>query len=288
MKLKIKMKKTIILFSFLVFLSSNLVFSQEIRSIASLPSSIEESSGLVFYNDSIFITHNDSGDKPMLYFINVKGKLIHQVLIENANNVDWEDICSDGKGHLYIGDIGNNNNNRRDLKIYKVASANLLTKQKVMAEVISLSYFDQQAFPPADSLLNYDAEGLAYHQDSLLIFTKCRANPFNGYSYCYKIPVNPGTYKAHRSFELYIGNKGFTKDAVTSASICKNSLYLLTYNRFLIYQLVQGKWTYKEQHYTKPYTQKEAITTKDNRTIFLTDEVQKIVGGGKLYKMEIK
>ena len=284
MKLRIKMKKTIILF----FLSCQFVFTQEIRSIASLPNSIEESSVLTFYNDSIFITHNDSGDKPMLYFINVKGKLIHQVLIENAHNVDWEDICSDGKGYLYIGDIGNNNNNRRDLKIYKVASANLLTKQKVMAEVISLSYFDQQAFPPADSLLNYDAEGLAFHQDSLLIFTKCRANPFNGYSYCYKIPSKPGTYKAHRSFQLYIGNKGFTKDAVTSASICKNSLYLLTYNRFLIYQLVQGKWTYKEQHYTKPYTQKEAITTKDNRTIFLTDEVQKIVGGGKLYKMEIK
>ena len=45
---------------------------------------------------------------------------------------------------------------------------------------------------------------------------------------------------------------------------------------------------YKEQHYTKPYTQKEAITTKDNRTIYLTDEVQKIVGGGKLYKIEIQ
>lgn len=263
-------------------------YAQNIARIASLPSGIEESSGLTFYSDSIFITHNDSGDKPMIYFINLKGKLVHQVLIENAHNVDWEDICSDGKGHLYIGDIGNNNNNRRDLKIYKVASANLLTKQKVMAEVINFSYFDQNALPPADSLLNYDAEGLAFQHDSLLIFTKCRANPFNGYSYCYKIPANPGNYKAHRSFELYIGNKGFTKDAVTSASICKNNLYLLTYNRFLIYQLVAGKWTFKEQHYTKPYSQKEAITTKDNRTIFLTDEVQKIVGGGKLYKMEIK
>jgi len=133
MKLKIKMKNTKILFFFILFLSSKLVFSQEIRTIAALPSSIEESSGLVFYNDSIFITHNDSGDKPIIYFINVKGKLIHQVLIENANNVDWEDICSDGKGYLYIGDIGNNKNDRRDLKIYKVASANLLTKQKVMA-----------------------------------------------------------------------------------------------------------------------------------------------------------
>jgi len=76
MKLKIKMKNTTTLFSFLVFLSSQLVFSQEIRTIASLPNAIEESSGLVFYNDSILITHNDSGDKPILYFINLKGKLV--------------------------------------------------------------------------------------------------------------------------------------------------------------------------------------------------------------------
>ena len=273
---------------FFVLLFTANSYAQNLARIASLPSSIEESSGLVFYNDSILITHNDSGDKPIIYFINLKGKLVDQVLIENASNVDWEDLCTDGNGNLYIGDIGNNNNDRRELKIYKVSLNNLRAKKKVMAEIITFSYYDQQAFPPSDSSLNYDAEGLAFHQDSLLIFTKCRANPFNGYSFCYKIPMTPGTYKAHRSFQLYIGNKGFTKDAVTSASICKNSLYLLTYNRFLIYQLVQGKWMYKEQHYTKPYTQKEAITTKDNRTIYLSDEVQKIVGGGKLYKIEIQ
>ena len=68
----------------------------------------------------------------------------------------------------------------------------------------------------------------------------------------------------------------------------KKILFVGNANSFLIYQLVQGKWTYKTQYFTKPYTQKEAITTKDNRTIYLTDEVQKIVGGGKLYKIEIQ
>ncbi len=273
---------------FFLLLVSGTNYAQNLARIASLPSSIEESSGIAFYNDSTLITHNDSGDKPIIYFINLKGKLVHQVLIENASNVDWEDLCIDGQGNLFIADIGNNNNDRRDLKIYKVALANLHTKQKVMAEVITFSYLEQNAFPPSDSLLNFDAEGLVFHQDSLLIFTKCRANPFHGNTYCYKIPAKLGNYKLHRSFQLYIGNKGFTKDAVTSASICSNRLYLLTYNRFLIYQLVEGKWTYKEQHYTKPYSQKEAITTKNNHTIYLTDEVQKIVGGGKLYKMEMQ
>jgi hypothetical protein len=271
-----------------LLLSLESVIAQHLVRIGTLPPSISESSGLVFYNDTLLLTHNDSGDKPIIYFINLKGRLIHQVLLENASNVDWEDLCTDDKKNLYIGDIGNNNNNRKDLKIYKVSMQNLLGKESVHAEQIIFSYSDQKSFPPIDSLLNYDAEGLAYQSDSLLIFTKCRANPFNGYTYCYKIPTNPGSYKAHKSFELYIGNKGFMKDAVTAATVCGNLLYLLTYNRFLIYEQKNNRWIYKSQYFTKPYTQKEAIITKDNHTIFISDEVQKIVGGGKLYKMELE
>ncbi len=273
----------------LVFSSiSSAILGQKLIRVGTLPNQISESSGLVFYNDTLLITHNDSGDKPLLYFINLKGKLVGQVLVENASNTDWEDICTDNQGNLYIGDIGNNNNNRKDLKIYKVNMNQLLGKEKVMAELISFSYPEQKSFPPSDSLLNFDAEGITFQNDSLLLFTKCRATPFHGYSYCYKLPATPGKYLARKSFELFIGTKGFMKDAVTSATICKDKLYLLTYNRFLIYHYQQGKWLYQEQHFTQPYSQKEALITKDNQTIFLTDEVQKIVGGGKLYKMEIK
>ena len=219
-----------------------IVFGQKLVRIGTLPEQVNESSGLAFYNDSILITHNDSGDKPLLYFINFKGKLIHQVLIENAVNTDWEDICTDDQGNIYVGDIGNNNNDRRDFKIYKISKNQLLVKEKVIAEIITFSYPDQKAYPPIDSLKNFDAEGLTFQNDSLLIFTKCRATPFNGYSYCYKVPVIPGKYIAHKSFELFIGTKGFMKDAVTAATICSNVLYLLTYNRFLMYKYQQGKW----------------------------------------------
>ena len=263
-------------------------YGQKLVRIGSLPDRVNESSGLAFYNDSLLITHNDSGDKTTLYFVNLKGKLIHQVLIENAANTDWEDICTDDRGNIYVGDIGNNHNNRKSLTIYKISMHQLLGKEKVTAEIISFSYPDQHTFPPIDSLKNFDAEGLAYHNDSLLIFTKCRANPFNGYSYCYKVPTTLGKYVARKSFELYIGNKGFMKDAVTAATICRDKLYLLTYNRFLIYTNQHEKWVYQEQHFTQPYSQKEAIITKDNQQIYITDEVQKIVGGGKLYKMELK
>ena len=70
--------------------------AQKIQKIARLPEIVTESSGLIFYNDSLFITHNDSGDKPVLYVVNFKGKLVHQVVINNANNMDWEDITIRG------------------------------------------------------------------------------------------------------------------------------------------------------------------------------------------------
>ena len=106
-------------------------FSQKLEKIAKLPDSMKEISGLCFLNDTVLVGHNDSGNEPILYFLNLKGQKIHQVEVLEAKNNDWEDITADGKGHLYIGDIGNNNNSRKKLRIYKVSTWNILKKKEV-------------------------------------------------------------------------------------------------------------------------------------------------------------
>ena len=261
--------------------------AQKIQKIARLPEIVTESSGLVFYNDTLLITHNDSGDKPILYFVNFKGKLIHQVIVNNANNVDWEDITKDDKGNIYIADIGNNSNQRKDLRIYKIKSQNLLNVNSLKAEIIEVSYNEQTDFPPKDEALNFDAEGIAFHNDSLWIITKCRSIPFEGNAYIYKFPAKSGKYNLKRKTHLFIGKDGFTKDAVTSLDIYNDQLYILTYNRILIYKLIDNKLEFDKQFYKKPYTQKEAITLKNKNEIYLTDESTKILGGGYLYKLTI-
>jgi len=261
--------------------------AQKVQKIARLPEIVTESSGLIFYNDTLLITHNDSGDKPILYFVNLKGKLIHQVIVNNANNVDWEDITKDDKGNIYIADIGNNSNQRKDLRIYKIKSHNLLNVNLLNAEIIEVSYNEQTDFPPKDEALNFDAEGIAYHNDSLWIITKCRSIPFEGNAYIYKFPAKSGKYNLKRKTHLFIGKDGFTKDAVTSLDIYNDQLYILTYNRILIYKLIDNKLEFDKQFYTKPYTQKEAITLKNKNEIYLTDESTKIIGGGYLYKLTI-
>jgi hypothetical protein len=274
---------------FLFLFATTASFGQKINKIGKLPKSIEESSGLILYNDTLFITHNDSGDKPILYFINLKGDLIHQITISNAINNDWEEITKDEQGNIYIGDVGNNLNKRKNLTIYKIAPENLLKTTHVIAKIITFSYPDQTAFPPEEATLNFDAEAMFFHNDSLWVFTKCRATPFHGNTFIYAIPSQPGNYTATAKGKLFIGDKGFAKDAITGVTFSHSILYLLTYNRIVVYELNNNTFQFKKTIATTPYSQKEAIAiSRDQSTLFLTDEVQKIIGGGNLYKINLK
>lgn len=274
---------------FLFLFTTAASIGQKINKIGKLPKSIEESSGLILYNDTLFITHNDSGDKPILYFINLKGDLIHQITISNAINNDWEEITKDEQGNIYIGDFGNNLNKRKNLTIYKIAPENLLKTTHVIAKIITFSYPDQTAFPPEEATLNFDAEAMFFHNDSLWVFTKCRATPFHGNTFIYAIPSQPGNYIATAKGKLFIGDKGFAKDAITGVAFSHSTLYLLTYNRIVVYELNNNTFLFKKIIATTPYSQKEAIAiSRDQSTLFLTDEVQKIIGGGNLYKINLK
>lgn len=154
---------------------------------------LDESSGLLFYNDKI-ITHTDSGGKAELYEINpTTGAVTRTVRISNATNVDWEDIAQDAS-YIYIGDIGNNSGNRTDLKIYKISKEDYNTTDGVVtAEVISFSYADQLDFTRRLNTTNWDAEGLISYGDKLLVFTK---NWADNKTNVYAIPKTSGTHSA--------------------------------------------------------------------------------------------
>ena len=79
---------------------------------------MNETSGLELINGN-FLTLNDSGDEPALYAFDSKGKNLTKILIKGALNRDWESLAKDDK-YIYIGDIGNNKGNRKDLKIYLI------------------------------------------------------------------------------------------------------------------------------------------------------------------------
>jgi hypothetical protein len=89
---------------------------------------IKESSGVVAsrqYAD-VFWTHNDGGGpkKQVLYAIDREGNTRASFPVVDVTLHDWEDLAIDDAGHLYIGDIGNNNAKRDTLTVYEIDEPN--------------------------------------------------------------------------------------------------------------------------------------------------------------------
>ncbi len=89
---------------------------------------IKESSGVIAsrrYAD-VFWTHNDGGGpkKQVLYAIDREGNTRASFPVIGVTLHDWEDIAIDGGGHLYIGDIGNNDAKRDTLAVYEIDEPN--------------------------------------------------------------------------------------------------------------------------------------------------------------------
>ncbi|MEM9362623.1 MAG: T9SS type A sorting domain-containing protein [Bacteroidota bacterium] len=153
------------------FLGTGYLFSQQdFTELTTLPNQVSETSGLIYFDGSL-ITHNDSGNAPELFEIDVQtGEVVRSVQIENAVNKDWEDLTQDDE-FIYIGDFGNFSGDRRDLVIYKIRKDDYLTQDKVEAIPISFVYEDQTSFNSSPNS-DWDAEAFFSSGDYLFVLTK--------------------------------------------------------------------------------------------------------------------
>jgi len=171
-----------------------------IKNITSLSSIVNETSGLINFDGRI-ITHNDSGGEPNLYEIDIaSGKIIRTVNVSNAVNIDMEDIAQD-KNFIYLCDIGNNSNERKDQTIYKISKADYLSKDNVVAEKIAINYKEQVDYNKTKKSTNFDAEAVVNINNELFLFTK-NWGDFN--TSVYKIPKEKGNYTISKigSFDI--------------------------------------------------------------------------------------
>ncbi len=256
------------------------------QKIAALSGSLKESSALVLKGDFL-LTINDSGNKPVIYVFDKAGEISHQCYISNAINRDWEALVYDGKEHLFIGDIGNNQNNRKNLRVYKVHVDSVLNKNTASAITIKFHYDDQELFPPQKSERYFDAEAMVYNNDSLFIFTKNRTEPFDGISKVYALALQPTTGQAAcHLYNIQLKPTHWMEESITDAHLCSEDLFILTYGKIYWY-----KWSHQDFKLTKTYlfdsyTQKEGLTM-DKAFFYLTDEDESIITGGNyLYKLK--
>jgi len=109
-----------------------------------LADAVAESSGLLYTGGKLW-TLNDSGNTPELFRLDsATGRVVQQVRLTNAANIDWEDLAADAR-YVYVGDFGNNNGDRRNLRILRVAQADLgPAATTATAEEINFSYPDRR------------------------------------------------------------------------------------------------------------------------------------------------
>lgn len=190
---------------------------------ATLPSAVNESSGLLYTGGSVW-THNDSGNSATLFRVDsTSGQVLQQVAISNFPNTDWEDLTASAQ-HVYIGDFGNNNGDRRDLRILRVAKTDLgASATTATAQAINFSYPDQTDFTPRTNAHNFDCEAFFFANDSLHLFTKNWVDLQTRY---YTVPAAPGTYVARLRGTLN------TNGLVTAAALnpAGTTVVLLGYN----------------------------------------------------------
>jgi WD40 repeat protein len=259
--------------------------------LAQLPAELKEISAMVSGSKGAIWALNDSGNDPIVYKIDRNGKILSRTYIANAQNVDWEELAIDPNGFLYIGDFGNNRNDRQDLKIYIVNEKKLVENDTAFAEVINFTYPDQKEFPPKPAHRNFDMEAMVFYQGKLVLFSKNRTDPFNGYCYLYKLPSWPGTYVAEKIDSIKLGDGPRELFQITAADLSPdgNSLVLLSYDKFFVIfdfpynDLVGGRvvaMAFKE------LSQKESVAWVTDSTLLVADE-KSVLGGGYLYDLDL-
>jgi hypothetical protein len=214
--------------------------SVELKPIGHLSPVINESSGLIksrlFQN--VFWTHNDSGDDARIFAITKTGEMIapakkrkyEGIRIDNAVNIDWEDITADSNGNLIIGDTGNNLNTRKDLAIYIVREPDPFKTFSVKADLrIPFFYPEQKGFPPGKK--NFDAEALFWARGKLYVLTKHRGDQHTAlYRFDSMDPLKSNPLTLVRIFDI--------RGQVTAADASPDGrrLVVLTYNAIWLFE----------------------------------------------------
>ncbi len=243
----------------------------KVSKIGRLPAIANESSGLA-RNDAhgTLWTHNDSGGQPELYEFDMEGHLLSTLPVPDARNVDWEDMAQSPDGTLYIGDLGNNANQRRDLTIYVLPPAAKTTA------AIRIQYADQLAFPPPPDARNFDCEAFFYYKNHLYLFSKNRSKT-NQFVKLYVSPAQPGEYT------LSVKDSVLIKAQVTAADVNPSgtAFALLTYGKILIFGIESGiiDFSQPKECIKIGKLQEEALIFLNDNDLLITNEQ------GKMYRI---
>jgi hypothetical protein len=241
--------------------------------VAELP----EGSGLAVSKRSPgrFWAHNDSG-KAVLIALDSKGTPLGSVSVRDARVSDWEALavgpCPAGSC-IYVGDIGDNDAERRDITIYRVPEPADVSGSVGGADVFRARYPDGA----------HDAETLLVTpKGDVLIVTKGDTGPVG----LYRLPADakPGATVTLESIgKPRQSGKTPAAERITDGAVSPSGAWvaLRTNSAMLLYRaddLMAGNWKETSRISLKELgePQGEGIAFGDEKSVYLVGE-----GGGK-------
>ena len=252
-----------------------------------LPKVINETSGLEILNE-VFITHNDSGGEPSLYFFNLNGEIINSVKLDEESfwqiyNIDWEDVAAD-EDYIFIADTGNNFGNRDNLNIIKVNTNDFSIDGK-----IDIAYKDQETFIPRPKH-KYDAEALFLIEDKIAVLSKDRSNLFTDLYLIDKESSSRQVLESKITYDVnsLITGGDYNEELRLLALVSynsKGSQYLILFEDFSLENLAEKK--FRKIKIPIERAQIEAIKIIDNSTFWITSEDEG-VGSPYMYKVRVE
>ena len=275
--------KTKYLFVIVCFITLNKLFSQEVVSDIALSKQLDETSALEIVSNTL-ITINDSGNKPVLFYLDKKGNILNERKLDCCKNNDWESLAAD-KNHIYIADFGNNYDTRKNLSIIKIP---IQKSSNENPEIINFLYPEQKKFKRIYRRSEYDAEALISFGDILLIFTK---NKRKKITEIYSLPKYGGNFKAQKigslNTESIVTGADYDKKTntlVLTSTINFDEYYILVINDFSL-----NNKDHKINMYEIPIgkTQVEAIKIIDENTFWITSEDESSSSSARLMKIKL-
>jgi hypothetical protein len=239
--------------------------------VANMSSSLTEVSAIESIpNSKLIWVIEDAGNKNHLYGLNAQGTIIKEIIINNAKNVDWEDLTSDSFGNLYIGDFGNNKGKRDTFTIYKMVDPESKSTHSD-AEIIT--------FKLPNGIKSQDFESFFLFNDYFYLFSKNKKK-----SILIKVPNQIGNHTAKLVTEFSLDGKN-TK--VTSADISNDGKTVVLLNHDKLWKLAHFETDQffggtKEVMPFEHNSQKEGICFKNNTSVYITDE-KKSKQGNNIY-----
>ena len=217
-------------------------------------------------------SHNDSG-QPILFALDSSGGVGGQIAITGATVEDWEGLAVGPCGNrscLYIGDIGDNNANRKRVTVYRLAEPEQASGTAAVSEVFHATYPDGA----------HDAEALIATNGRLYIVTKGETGPVAIYGFPAKLEAGT-TMKLERVAE--ISPKADAQSRITDASASPDGRWVVLRSRstlsfYRAAELFGGKARAASTVDVRPLKepQGEGVAYAGDGTVFLASE-----GGGK-------